>query len=85
MCHRPGLEFLPKHDGLAVLAALKAERRVSHIKVLVVSTLTKPETRALLRAMGGLCREKPNDGAGWLAMAAELLVLCKKRRRVCSS
>lgn len=72
---------LSKHDGLAVLAALKAERRVSHIKVLVVGTLIRPETQALLRAMGGLCREKPSDEPGWLALAAELLALCNKRQR----
>ena len=69
---------LPKHDGLTVLAALKAERKVSHIKVLVVGTLTRPETQALLRAMGGLSREKPSDGPGWLDLAAELIALCKK-------
>ena len=72
---------LAKHDGLAVLAALKAERGVSHIKVLVVGILTSPETRALLRAMGGLCREKPSNGQGWLALAAELIALCNKRQR----
>jgi len=72
---------LPKHDGLAVLAALKAERRVAHIKVLVVGTLITPETQSLLRAMGGLCREKPSDEPGWLALAGELLALCKKRER----
>src|ERR1700722_2876392 len=45
---------LPKHDALAVLAAIRAEPSLSHIRVLVVSTLAVPETQALLRAMGGL-------------------------------
>ena len=45
---------LPKHDALAVLAAIRAEPALSHISVLVVSTLVVPETQALLRAMGGL-------------------------------
>jgi CheY-like chemotaxis protein len=72
---------LPKHDGLAVLAALKAERGVSHIKVLVVGVLTSPEIQVLLRAMGGLCREKPSDGPGWLALAAELITFCHGRQR----
>jgi signal transduction histidine kinase len=40
--------------------------------------LTSLETKALLRAMGGLCREKPSDGPGWLDLASERLALCKK-------
>src|ERR1700679_4136709 len=55
---------LPKHDALAVLAATKAEPALSHIRVLVVSSSAVPETRALLRAMGGLYRERPRDLPG---------------------
>jgi CheY-like chemotaxis protein len=72
---------LPKHDALAVLAAIRAEPALSHIRVLVVSTLAVPETQALLRAMGGLYRERPRDFPGLLDMAMQLLVLCNKRRR----
>ena len=71
---------LPKHDALAVLAAIKDEPALSHIKVLVVSTLAVPETQALLREMGGLYRERPRDFPGLLAMAVQLLALCNKRR-----
>jgi CheY-like chemotaxis protein len=71
---------LPKHDALAVLAAIRAEPALSHIRVLVVSTLAVPETQALLRAMGGLYRERPRDFAGLLDMAVQLLSLCNKRR-----
>ena len=71
---------LPKHDALAVLAAIRSEPALSHIKVLVVSTLAVPETRALLRAMGGLYRERPRDLPGLLDMAVQLLALCHKRR-----
>jgi CheY-like chemotaxis protein len=71
---------LPKHDALAVLAAIRAEPALSHISVLVVSTLVVPETRALLRAMGGLYRERPRDFRGLLDMAVQLLALCHKRR-----
>ena len=70
---------LPKHDALAVLAAIKAEPALSHIRVLVVSTLAVPETQALLRAMGGLYRERPRDLPGLLDMAVQLLALCNKR------
>jgi CheY-like chemotaxis protein len=44
---------LPKHDALAVLAAIRSEPALSHIKVLVVSARAVPEIQALLRAMGG--------------------------------
>jgi CheY-like chemotaxis protein len=71
---------LPKHDALAVLAAITSEPALSHIKVLVVSGLAVPETEALLRAMGGLYREKPRDLPGLLDMAVQLLALCNKRR-----
>jgi CheY-like chemotaxis protein len=69
---------LPKHDALAVLAAIRAEPALSHIKVLVVSTSAVPETQALLRAMGGLYRERPRDWHGLLDMAVQLLALCNK-------
>jgi CheY-like chemotaxis protein len=71
---------LPKHDALAVLAAIRSEPALSNIKVLVVSTLAVPETQALLRAMGGLYRERPRDFPGLIDMAAQLLALCNKRR-----
>jgi CheY-like chemotaxis protein len=71
---------LPKHDALAVLAAIRAEPALSHIRVLVVSTLAVPETQALLRAMGGLYRERPRDLAGLLDMATQLLALCNNGR-----
>ena len=76
------LDFnLPKHDALAVLAAIRAEPALSLIRVLVVSTLAAPETQALLRAMGGLYRERPHDLIGLLDLAAQVLALCNKRRR----
>jgi CheY-like chemotaxis protein len=71
---------LPKHDALAVLAAIRAEPALAHIRVLVVSTLAVPATQALLRAMGGLYREKPRDLPGFLDLAAQVFVLCNKRR-----
>src|SRR6204780_2121760 len=71
---------LPKHDALAVLAAIRAEPALSHIRVLVVSTSAVPETQALLRAMGGLYRERPRDLPGLLNMALQLLALCNKGR-----
>jgi CheY-like chemotaxis protein len=71
---------LPKHDALAVLAPIRSEPALSHIKVLVVSTLAVPETQALLRAMGGLYRERPRDLPGLHDMAVQLLALCNKRR-----
>ena len=71
---------LPKHDALAVLAAIRAEPALSHIRVLIVSTLAVRETQALLREMGGLYRERPRDLPGLLDMAVQLLALCNKRR-----
>ena len=57
---------LPKHDALAVLAAIRSEPALSHIKVLVVSTLAVPETQALLRAMG---RALSREAAGFAGFA----------------
>jgi CheY-like chemotaxis protein len=49
---------LPKHDALAVLAALRSEPAPSHIKVLVVSALAVPETPGTASSNGGaLSRE----------------------------
>ena len=71
---------LPKHDALAVLAAIGAEPALSHIRVLVVGTVAVRETQALLREMGGLYREMPRDLPRWLDMAVQLLALCQNER-----
>ena len=71
---------LPRHDALAVLAAIKAEPPLSHIRVVVVSPFAVPETEALLRAMGGLYREWPRDLSSFLDMAVQLLALCNTGR-----
>src|ERR1700722_16616800 len=63
---------LPKHDALAVLAAIKAEPALSHIKVLVLGAMAEPETQSLLLAMGGLYRERPRDLPGVHDMAVQL-------------
>jgi CheY-like chemotaxis protein len=68
---------LPKHDALAVLAAIKAEPVLSYIKVLVFSAFAEPATQALVRAMGGRYRERPRDWLGALDLSAQLLALCK--------
>jgi CheY-like chemotaxis protein len=69
---------LPRHDGLAVMKALKTEPVLSHIKVLLVSNFPAPKTQALIREMGVIYQDKPSDWTGYLDLAAQLLAMCKE-------
>lgn len=69
---------LPKHDGLAIIEALRAEPVLSHIKAVLMSNFAAPKAQALIQEMGVLYRDKPSDWQGYLDLAAQLLALCKE-------
>jgi CheY-like chemotaxis protein len=69
---------LPRHDGLAVIEALKAEPALAHIQVLLMSSFTPPRTKAVILEMGVMYRDKPRDWRGYLELAGDLLAICKE-------
>jgi CheY-like chemotaxis protein len=71
---------LPKHDGLAVLEALKTEPVLSHIGVLLMGNCLDSLALGFIRDMGILCQNKPNDWHDYLDLAAQLIAICKVGR-----
>jgi len=70
---------LPKHDGLAVLAAIKQEPRLEHVHIVALSSFASPHDEAELRALGArMYCEKPMDVDGWLKLAGDILALCRE-------
>jgi len=70
---------LPKHDGLAVLAALKKEPALGHIRVVALSSFASPRDQAAVHSLGvRMYCEKPGDLDGWIALASDILKICRE-------
>lgn len=69
--------YLPKHDGLAVLKAIKKEPSLTHIHVMVLSGSANPRDQEMIRSMGAVYREKPTTVARYVDLAAEVMALCR--------
>jgi CheY-like chemotaxis protein len=69
--------YLPKHDGLAVLEAIRREPVLRHISVIVLSGLANPRDQQAVREMGALYRSKPASLDHYVELAAEIIALCK--------
>jgi CheY-like chemotaxis protein len=74
---------LPRHDGVSVLRAIKTEPALAHVHVVALSSLPSPNDEAeVLRLGARLCRAKPTELDEWLALAAEILAICRERAEV---
>lgn len=71
---------LPKHDGIEVLSAIKRAPILAHIHVIMMTTLLTPRDEAAILALGGLCRAKPSTLDQCLALAGEILAICRGPR-----
>ena len=70
---------LPRHDGKAVLRAIKAEPALAHVHVVALSSMPSPNDEMEVRRLGvRLCRAKPMDLDEWIALAAEILAICRE-------
>lgn len=71
---------LPKHDGPAVLDALRKTPLMEHIHVVVLTSVTAPQDEAALRSLGiRLYRAKPIHVDDWISLAGEILDICHDR------
>jgi CheY-like chemotaxis protein len=68
---------LPKYNGIEVLTAIREEPILTHIHVVVLSTMVSPADHAEVIELGAICREKPSDLNEITVLAAEILALCK--------
>lgn len=70
---------LPRHDGVSVLRAIKKEPALAHVHVVALSNLPSPSDEAeVLRLGARVCRAKPTELDGWLALAGEILAICRE-------
>ena len=77
--------YLPKHDGLAVLEAIRQQPVLSHIRVVVLSGLANPRDQEAAFQLGALYRAKPASLDHYIELAAEIIALCKGEVDVASS
>jgi CheY-like chemotaxis protein len=77
--------YLPKHDGLGVLEAIRREPELTNIHVVVLSGNANPRDQEAIRKMGAQYRAKPNSLALYIELAAEIIALCKGESVVASA
>ena len=74
---------LPKHDGAAVLKAIRAEPTLAHIHVVALTSLASPTEETEVRNLGiRLYRSKPTDLDGCISLAGEILEICHAEAQV---
>jgi chemotaxis family two-component system response regulator Rcp1 len=70
---------LPKEDGKAVLKAIKQEPVLAHIQVIALSSFASPRDAAEVQRLGArLYRAKPMQLDDWIALAGEILAICRE-------
>lgn len=68
---------LPKHDGLAVLAAIKQTPVLAHVRVAVLTSAASPKEEAEARHLGvRLYLKKPSDLDQFMKMAECIFEIC---------
>lgn len=67
---------LPHYNGLQLLAAIKQEPALEHVRVIVLSSGASPEQCREVAKMGALFRPKPSELARLQALAAEIMEVC---------
>ena len=74
---------LPKHDGAAVLKAIRDEPSLAHIQVVALTSMASPSEEDQVRRLGiRLYRAKPTDLDEWVTLAGEILAICRDQKEV---
>jgi CheY-like chemotaxis protein len=73
--------YLPKHDGLEVLKALRQKRALSQVSVVALTGTTNALDKEQIRSLGvSLYREKPANIEGLRKLGEEIIALCEDMR-----
>jgi two-component system response regulator len=67
---------LPKYNGIQVLTAIRQDPVLSHIHVVVLTSLARTAEKDKVIALGAICREKPSDLEKFFELGAYILNLC---------
>jgi CheY-like chemotaxis protein len=74
---------LPKHDGAAVLKAIKQEPALAFVHVVALTTFASPKDEQEVRELGvRLYKAKPTLVDEWIGLAGEILEICREQIRV---
>jgi CheY-like chemotaxis protein len=74
---------LPKHNGAAVLKAIREEPMLAHIQVIALTTLASPAEEQEVRDLGvRLYRAKPSHVDEWIKLAGEIMGICREHSTV---
>ena len=68
---------LPRHDGVAILHAIRETPALEHIQIIVLSGLASPHQKAEIADLGALYRTKPSTLEQLAELAAEIMAVCK--------
>ena len=70
---------LPRHDGKAVLKAIKQEPALAHVHVVALSSLPSPVDELEVGRLGvRFCKTKPTELDDWIDLAGEILAICRE-------
>jgi len=70
---------LPKYNGIEVLTAIRDERPLSHVHVVVLTSSASPHEEKQVTELGGICCLKPTGPDATKLLASEIIDLCKGR------
>lgn len=71
---------LPKHDGKAVLEAIRKEPSLANVHVVALTSFATSVDEDELRQMGvRLCTTKPTELDEWVFLAGRILEICRER------
>lgn len=77
---------LPKEDGKTVLTAIKQEPELAHIHVVALSSFASPRDQVEIQQLGArLYRPKPMNLDDWIALAGEILGICRESVAISAS
>jgi len=72
---------LPKHDGKAVLEAIRQEPLLAHIQVVALTSVAAPADEDQVRELGvSIYTAKPTHLDDWIMLAGRILEICREDR-----
>lgn len=69
---------LPKHDGGAVLRAIRREPILAHVSIVALTTVSPEDEKELTRLGVRLYTPKPIQLDGWRTLALRILEICRE-------
>ena len=68
---------LPKYEGLEVLHFIRREPKLTHVHVVVTTSVASPRQEKELLSLGAQFRPKPSSMAQYAELAEDLIAICK--------